>query len=181
VNHRFVLVAVVALAAVSSTGCGSGTGDASARRPARTTAQPTSTKETSTTASAPPRVPAPTTTSVKTARPESVRLPSFDASAGVPASSVTGVGLVGDAERGCVWVVLSDGTRRAALWPEGTSAKFRPTRVYDSSGALMWSEGELRDIGGGWSRGSVSERVPAQCRTEDNVEFVASVGSTSAH
>ena len=103
---------------------------------------------------------------------ERLILPSYPADSAIPASVTRNVGIVGNETVKCVWLDLADGTRVAAIWREGTTALFNPLRVLDASGAVRWTEGERKDIGGGTTYGSVLDVLPPQCRTGDVGFFV---------
>lgn len=99
-------------------------------------------------------------------------LPAHDA-ADVPAGMWRGAALVGDADLGCVWLVEPDGFRSAALWPTtGYTATFEPLQVRAPDGRVVWTEGQVRDVGGGFSPVHV-DRIPEHCRTGDRAWWIA--------
>lgn len=80
------------------------------------------------------------------------------------------MGIAGDAQLGCVWLVYTEGPakgdRLTPLWWPGTWARFDPLRIYNHHGVEVWREGQVRDISGGGS--SVhAERVPPECHSGD--------------
>lgn len=114
-------------------------------------------------------------TTTSTTLPTRFRLPAYGPDESTPRGIAKGVRLSGDLGKRCVRVVLADGNTLAAIWPNGTTAEFGPLRVFDTRGELWWSEGEMRDLGGGQSTGRLNNAIPAECRTGDTAFVVTSV------
>lgn len=92
-----------------------------------------------------------------------VWLPHYTADS-LPTALLPEVQPVTDSGGSCVWLLTRDNERIAALWPPDYRARFHPLRIYDEKDALVWSEQQRRDVGGGYSSVHV-ERLPAACRT----------------
>lgn len=74
------------------------------------------------------------------------------------------VDIVTNANHECVWLQGRDGTKRAALWPQGHYALFDPLRVFDESGREVWRAGQLHHVGGTTNQ---IDRIPKKCRIGD--------------
>jgi hypothetical protein len=53
------------------------------------------------------------------------------------------------AEGGCVWLELPNRDSLPVVWPAGSHARFGPIRIYDGSGRVVATEGQLIEVGGG--------------------------------
>lgn len=171
-RHAFAAFAVSLLAA----SCGTD-GDSRATTTTRPTGAPTSTTTTTTTTVA-STLPTsrPTTTTTKSAEPGDGRLvlPHWNPGAGIGAVAVNATGITGDQRLGCVWITYANAIH-PAIWPPGTYALFSPLRVFDSSGTLLWTEGEAKTFGGSPKAEGDTSAVPAKCQNGQGVAVVGTV------